>query len=60
VAKNVRNPTSVSGVFLETSRAQNPRFEKPNCGKFEREKFARGPERGFRGRAAQDVRSDGP
>jgi hypothetical protein len=47
-AKTVRNPRSVCAPVFDRGRAQIPRFEKSKRGKFERDFFARGWERGFR------------
>ena len=52
----VRNPRLGCGVFLGGSRAQIPRFEELKRGKIEREKVARGWERGFRGARGADGR----
>jgi hypothetical protein len=50
---HTRNPRSGCGSFLAGARAQNPRFEKSKCGKFERDFFARGRKRALEWRATQ-------
>jgi hypothetical protein len=52
--KPMRNATSVSGVFLEGERAQNPRFEKSKRGKFERDFFRARVKTGFWGARGAD------